>query len=132
MNYLSIDLWTKRCWIAYTVEGIIFTTPWVPRFNLINNLKKIILEKKIDVIIVWMPYDLYWIDKKQLEKTKNFVNKLKQIFKQIKIDIEDERFTTYESINILNKYEKKENILDKKDSLSAFLILESYLNKIET
>lgn len=129
MNYLWIDLWDKNCWLAYSLEWIIFTLPQVERHTLVNELKKIIKEKNIWTIVVWLPYDLYWKDLNQLDKTKKFIEKLKDIFPEIKIDWIDERFTTFESLNILGSFEKKSNISSKKDSMSAFLILESYLNK---
>lgn len=129
MNYLGIDLWTKNCWLAYTLEWIIFTLPQVERHILVNELKKIIKEKNIEAIIIWLPYDLYDNDKRQLWRTLPFIEKLKNIFPEIKIDSIDERFTTYESLNILNSFEKKENIASKKDSMAAFLILETYLRK---
>jgi putative Holliday junction resolvase len=128
MNYLSIDLWDKRCWLAYTNMDFIFMLPYVNRVELISNLKKIIKDKNISKIIIWMPYDLYWKDYNQLEKTKKFTQKLKINFPDIEIIEVDERFTTIESINILKDLWSK-NIQDNKDSMSAYLILETFLNK---
>lgn len=130
MNYLGIDLWNKRCWLAYSNMGIIFTLPFVERFKIINELKKIILEKNISKIVIWMPYDLYWKDFIQLDRTKKFLWKIKMIFPNIEIIEVDERFTTFESINILNEIWNKKDIMKNKDSLSAYLILERYLIKI--
>lgn len=131
MNYLSIDLWNKRCWLAYTNMDFIFTLPYINRVEIIPNLKKLVKEKNISKIIVWMPYDLYWKEKTQLERTKKFIQKLKELFTQIEIIEMDERFTTFESINILNQIWEKNKINEKKDSLSAYLILETYLSKIK-
>lgn len=128
MNYLSIDLWDKRCWLAYTNMWIIFTLPYVDRVKIIWELKKIIISKNISKIIIWMPYDLYWKDHVQLDKTKKFIQKLKINFPDIQIIEVDERFTTIESINILKDLWSK-NIQDDKDSMSAYLILETFLNK---
>ncbi|MBW7954212.1 Holliday junction resolvase RuvX [Candidatus Gracilibacteria bacterium] len=130
MNYLSIDLGDKRCGLAYSNMGFIFMLPFVNRSEIIPKLKKIILEKNISKIIVGLPYDLYNNDLKQLNKTKLFIKKLKEIFKNIEIDEIDERFTTFESLNILNGLSKNE-IENKKDSMSAYLILESYLRQIK-
>jgi len=130
MNLLWIDLWDKRSWIAYNVEWIIFSLPYVERLNLIKYLKKIVLEKKIEGIVVWLPYDLYNKDSKQLDKTLKFIEKLKLIFPDILIESIDERFTTFESYNILSQLNlTRSEILDKKDWMSAYLILESYINK---
>jgi len=128
MNYLAIDLWNKRCWLAYTNMWFIFTLPCIDRVKLVLELKKLILEKEISNIIVWLPYDLYWINLIQLEKTKKFISKLKNIFPNIIINEIDERFTTFESLNILSDLKEKD-IMKKKDSLSAYLILERFLNK---
>ena len=129
MNNLGIDLWTKRCWLAYTLEWIIFTLPWVPRIQLVNEIKKIIKEKNINKIVIWLPYDLFWKDHLQLDKTQKFISKLREILPSVSIDSIDERYTTFESLNILNQLDEKKSVKEKKDSLSAFLILESYINK---
>jgi RNase H-fold protein (predicted Holliday junction resolvase) len=44
---------------------------------------------------------LYNKDNRQLDRTKKFVEKLKNIFKDIKIETVDERFTSFEEDNIL-------------------------------
>lgn len=95
-----------------------------------KNIKKILKEKNIEEIIIWAPYDLYWKDLRQLDRTKKFVEKIKNIFPEISIKLEDERFTTFESLNILNmQWFSKKEISEKKDSMSAYLILESYLKR---
>lgn len=129
MNYLGIDLGDKLCGVAYTVEWVIFTAPAVKRPVLVREIERLIGEKNISKIIVGLPYDLYGKDKKQLEKTQKFIEKLRDIFPHIEIDGEDERFTTFESYNILWQYEKEDRQKEKKDSLSAFLILESYIKR---
>ena len=129
MNYLSIDLWDKRCWLAYTNMWIIFMLPFVARVALIWELKKIIIQKEISKIIIWLPFDLYGKDLNQLNKTKKFISKLRNIFPNIEIIEIDERFTTFQSINILTQM--WESIEQNKDSMSAYLILETYLNKIK-
>ncbi len=123
--YLWIDLWDKKCWIAVYINGIVLPKTIVPRIKLINLLKKYINEYNVEVIVVWLPYDLYWKDLKQLEKTKKFSSKLQKIFPKQKIDFIDERFTSFEADNIVSDWKKW-----NKDDISALLILESYLKKI--
>lgn len=125
--YLAIDLWDKRCWIAISIEKIAVPKEIVSRVSLVNILKKYIKEYNIKVIVVWLPYDLYNNDMKQLDKTKKFIEKLKLIFPEIKIDSIDERFTSFEADSVL-KSMWKNNKEWKKDDISACLILESYLN----
>lgn len=128
MNYLGIDLWDKRCWLAYSNEWFIFTLPWVARVEIIPVIKKIINEKDIQSIVLWMPFDLYGKNIKQMEKTKVFWKKLQEIFPQMEIIEIDERFTTFQSLSILKESGSKD-IANQKDSMSAYLILETFLNK---
>lgn len=131
MNYLAIDLWDKRCGLAYSQMNFAFPLPFVNRVELIQKLKKIIPERNINIIVVWVPYDLYGKQEKQKNKTLDFISKLKNIFPNISIKEMDERFTTIESISILKNIWSKD-IDQEKDSMSACLILESYLDKIKT
>lgn len=124
--YLWLDYWDKRCGVAVFVEWIIIPKEIIPRVKIVEKLKKFIFEYKISVIVVWLPYDLYGKDKKQLEKTEKFIEKLKDIFSEIEIVWFDERFSSFEAENILNMMWEKENIW-KKDAISASIILEDYL-----
>jgi putative Holliday junction resolvase len=130
--YLWIDLWDKRCWIATYIEWIVFPKAIVLRPKLITELKKYIKDYNIEVIVVWLPYDLYQKNLKQLDKTKVFIWKLKEIFPKIKIEGIDERFTSFEADNILDNMWVKDKSWNK-DDISAALILESYIkqNKIK-
>lgn len=130
MDYLAIDLWDKRCWLAYSHLGYIFTLPYVARVEIISKIKKILIQKEISKIIVGMPYDLYGKEKKQLQKTQNFIEKLKIEFPDYEVIAVDERFTTFLSLDTLSQLWEK-NIFEKKDSLSAYFILETYLDKIK-
>lgn len=126
--YLWIDLWDKRCWIALEIEWIVIPKDIVLRPKLVSYLKKITTEYNIQVIVVWLPYDLYQKDFKQLNKTKEFIEKLKNIFPNIKIEWVDERFTSFEADQVLNRMWIKSKQWNK-DDISAVFILESYINK---
>jgi len=127
--YLWIDLWDKRCWIATCVEWIVFPKWIILRPKLITELRKLIKEYSIEVIVVWLPYDLYWKNLRQLDKTNIFIWKLKEIFPNLKIEWVDERFTSFEADNILDSMWIKDKNWNK-DDISAALILESYLKQI--
>ena len=117
--YLWIDLWDKRCWISIEIEWIAIPKKIVSRVSLINELRKLFLNYEIQIIIIGLPYDLYNKNIKQLEKTKKFIEKLKNIFKDKEIIWFDERFTSFEAKSLFNNKEI--------DDISACLILESYL-----
>ncbi len=120
--YLWIDLWNKKCGIAVYINWIVLPKDIVPRTNIIKVLKKYINEYNVSVLVLWLPYDLYWKDLRQLERTKKFSKKLKEIFPDLDVKLVDERYTSFEADNII-----KDGIKWWKDDISAALILESYL-----
>lgn len=126
--YLWIDLWDKRCWIAIYLEWIVIPKAIVLRPKLIWELKKYINQYNIFTIVVGLPYDLYWKNLRQLDKTKVFISKLKEIFPNLKIDEIDERFTSFEADLVLSSMWIKDTKWQK-DDISAVLILESYLKQ---
>jgi len=126
--YLWIDLWDKRCWIAIEIDGIVFPKLIIPRIKLVSEIKKLTIEYSIEVIVVWLPFDLYGKKLRQLDKTKKFVEKLKDIFPKLKIKTIDERFTSFEADMVLDSMWVKDKNW-KKDDISAVLILESYLKQ---
>lgn len=126
--YLSIDLWDKRCWIAIEIEWIIMPKWIILRPKLVSELKKLIKDYSITDIVVWLPYDLYGKNLKQLDKTKEFIQKLIKIFPNINITGIDERYTSFEAEETLNLLWIKDKQW-KKDDISAVLILESYFKQ---
>ena len=126
--YLWIDLWDKRCWIAIYIQWIVLPKWIVSRHLLIGEMKKLIKEYSVATIVVWLPYDLYCKNLRQLNKTRAFIEKLKSIFPNLKIDWIDERFTSFEADLVLDSMKIKDKVW-KKDDISAVLILESYLKK---
>ena len=127
--YLWIDLWDKRCWVAIEVEWIVLPKWIILRPKLITELRKLIKEYNIETIVVWLPYDLYGKNLRQLDKTNVFIEKLKNIFPKIQVETMDERFTSFEADLVLDSMWIKDKKWQK-DDISAALILESYLNKI--
>jgi len=122
MSYIAIDLWNKRCWIATSSEGIAFPREIVLRPNLISWLKKYCKSNStISHIIVGLPYDLYGIDTRQLDKTKVFIAKLEEVFPQMVITWHDERFSSFQASEWYN---------DHRDDVAAACILQSYLDSI--
>jgi putative Holliday junction resolvase len=129
MSIIAIDLWEKKVGIAIEINNIAFPKKIVSRIELVRELKNIFSENEsYDTIIVWLPYDLYWIDNKQLNKTTKFIEKLKLIFPLKKVIWIDERFTTFEAQNINKSFKNNKKEVD---DISASLILESYLNTIQ-
>lgn len=130
MSIIWIDLWDKRVWIAICIEGIAIPKDIVPRVRIMDYLKNIFKsENSIETIVVWLPYDLYFNDTKQLEKTQKFIKKLENIFPLKKVVWVDERYTSFEAENVLDNIWQKDKE-GKKDAIAASLILETYLKTI--
>ncbi|NDK08484.1 Holliday junction resolvase RuvX [Candidatus Gracilibacteria bacterium] len=128
MSILAIDLGEKKVGIAIEINNIAFPKKIVSRIELVRELRNFFEQNNsFDTIVVGLPYDLFEKDTKQLDKTTKFIEKLKNIFPNMKVVGIDERFTTFEASNINNmiKSQKKEV-----DDISASLILESYLKKL--
>lgn len=128
MTAIAIDLWDKRCGIATEVSGIAFAQEIVVRHELVWILKKYISDWEFNIIIVWLPYDLYGKKERQLNKTKDFIKKLEDIFPDQEIIWVDERFTSFEADRTLKQMWSNQNIWQK-DALAAAQILQNYLDQ---
>ncbi len=126
MSTLAIDLWDKRCGIAIEIDGFSLAKDIVTRTSVVTKIKKYCLEYDCNTIVVGLPYDLYWKNLVQLDKTKKFISKLETIFPNKVIVWFDERFTTFAAENVLKEFGIK-NTQWKKDDISAQIILENYL-----
>lgn len=123
---IGIDLWDKRVWIALKIEWVVVPHAVVPRVETIKKIKQLLQNSDTQEIVVGLPYDLYGNDEKQLDKTKAFIEKLKNIFPEHTIIGYDERYTTKAAESIIEKFWNKNKTLYK-DDISAALILEWYI-----
>jgi RNase H-fold protein (predicted Holliday junction resolvase) len=120
MNYCALDVWDKRVWIAVSEQNIAFSHKIVPRVEIISFLKKFFWEhSNIQRIVVWLPFDLYWKDMKQLDKTQKFIKKLQAIFPDKEFIWHDERFSSFVA---------DEWFWDHRDDIAAQCILQSYID----
>ena len=136
MRKMGLDYGDARVGVAITDElGITAQGLKTIHYNgndklILKELDKIVEEYKIDTIIVGMPFNMDGSSSFRVEKTNNFIHKLKCKYNKIKIEVIDERLTTvqaHKTMNDLNiKNKNKKNIVD---TLSAVYILETYVNK---
>ena len=121
MKFLAIDLWDKRVWIATSSENIAFPKAVVQRSDIIRYLKKFFKEHSdYTNIVVGLPYDLYGVNLRQLDKTNKFIQKLGEIFPDKIIHWHDERFTSFEASMWW--------YTDHRDDVAAQCILQSFLD----
>lgn len=121
MTHIWLDLWDKKVWVAVLVEWISVPKAIVVRTKIVSYIRQLIGEYQVTTIVVGLPYDLYGIQQKQLQKTQKFIEKLIEIFPEIRIIWYDERFSTMEA--------KRDSTTHQDvDDISASIILESYIH----
>ena len=130
---LAIDYGKVRVGLAISDPLRILSTPFdvfKNDDNLIHNLKNLISEKEITLIILGLPLNLKGKDSKKTLEIREFKTKLEEEL-NLPIKLVDERFTTYEANNELKRlgFSVKESrkVIDK---IAASLILKSYLKQI--
>ena len=120
MGYIAIDLGNKRVGIAVLRENIAFPEAVVSRVEIVSWLKKYFQKNpEIEHIVVWLPYDLYGEDTRQLDKTLKFIDKLIAIFPGKHIIGHDERFSSFQAADGFG---------DHRDDVAAQCILQSYID----
>lgn len=126
MTLIAIDLGDKICGTAIELEWIALPKDIVPRKELLSYLQYFHSITPITTFIVWLPYDLYGKDLRQLEKTKKFIQLLQATFPLIPVQGVDERFSSFEAEYGLSGIQKRTK---RSDDISAAIILESYINQ---
>lgn len=135
MRYLGLDLGTKTLGIAISDKlGLIATPVTILRHDndfelLINELKKILIEKEIDEIVLGLPKNMNNTIGERGEMILKFKEMLESNF-SINVHLEDERLTTRVAENILITADvsrkKRKQVIDK---MAATVILQSYLDR---
>ena len=138
MRILSLDYGDARCGVAIT-DALNITAQGLETIYC-NNSDRIILKRldeifkeyEIDTIVIGMPLNMNGTKSERVQKTENFIHKLKCKYNNIKIKTVDERLTTvaaHKTMNFLdvNRNKKKDIV----DTISAVYILETYLNKMK-
>ncbi len=130
MRYLGID-YGLHMGISVSDEKNTFAYPVCilnKKENIIEELKRIIDKYEITHIIMGNPINLNGSLSDKSKEVLNFVKILKENF-NCKVILTDERLTTIEANKILvnTKGKKRKKVID---AVSATIILDSYLDKI--
>lgn len=132
MNYLAIDYWTSKIWLATNVWGIALPYKIIPNKWCIEELVKIIADKKIEWVVVGIPAHVDGRIWKQAFIVREFVENLKNnVSKEIIFLWQDERFTTYEAEASLEYVWYNKKNMWQVDDLAASIILQSFLDNWE-
>ena len=106
-----------------------FTTINYKNINdLLNQLKKIIFENKVDKLVVGVPYNMKGEDTKQTVKVKEFISFLESNL-SYDIALIDERLSSIEAEKTMHKMNiKTGHNKGKIDKIAASVILQEYLD----
>ena len=136
MRYLGLDLGSKTLGISISDSTNTIASIYKTIFfkeddydSLIPEIKNIVKEEDISVIVLGFPKNMNNTIGKRAEITLDFKKKLEDNI-DIKVELMDERLTSVISNNVLisaNVSRKKRK--KKVDGMAALLILQSYIDK---
>ncbi|MDD5020887.1 MAG: Holliday junction resolvase RuvX [Endomicrobiaceae bacterium] len=134
-RFLGIDYGKKRIGLALSDIMAIFAQPFdvIESKGIKNdalNILKISKENSVSCIVIGIPIRLDTSEGEMAELTKEFIEELKKLTTEIKIDVIDERLTTTQAERMLTEEanmsrEKRKNVRDK---IAATFILQTYLD----
>ena len=133
MRYIGLDLGTKTLGISLS-NGVIATNYKTIRHNedydfLIDEVEKIVQEKKIDKIVLGFPKNMNNTIGERADITLSFKEKLEEKVK-CEVILEDERLTSCVANQVLiqadtSRKKRKERV----DGVASVIILQSYLDR---
>ena len=133
MRYIGLDLGTKTLGISLS-NGIIATNYKTLRHNedydyLINELKEIIKEEKVDKIVLGFPKNMNNTIGERANITLSFKEKLEKET-NLEVILEDERLTSCVANQVLIKADtSRKKRKERVDGVASVIILQSYLDR---
>ena len=137
MRYLGLDLGSRTLGVSISdPTGLIASSYTIIRHNeeydrLINDVKEIVLEKKVDEIVLGLPKNMNNTIGPKGELSYKFKEMLEKSI-NIPVHLIDESLTTKQATDILisndTSRKKRKKVID---SMAATIILQSYLDKKE-
>ena len=135
MRYLGLDLGSRTLGVAVSDKtGLIASSLKVIRHEeeydrLINDVKALVLELKIDAIVLGFPKNMNNTIGPKGELSLEFKEKLEKIL-DIPIYLQDERLSTKSALDTLIQGDvSRKNRKKIVDSLAATIILQTYLDR---
>ncbi len=134
MNYLGIDYGEHRVGIAFADSELRWAfareTIDQKKTDLMKRLAELVKENRIDVLVVGMPYRPDGRKDGKNLVVEEFVRNLRTSFPGVRIETEDESYTSVTALSETSYLKKKKKQADKGlvDRLAAQHILQSYLD----
>lgn len=133
-KYIALDVGDVRIGVAKSdILGIVASPLETIDRRKVKALKRIAelcKENETTSIVVGIPKSLDGSEKRQAEKVREFIVKLKKEIPNLEIIEVDERFSTVMADNILNDLSKKGALEKRKlvDKMAAAIILQTFLD----
>ena len=133
-RYIALDIGDVRIGVARSdIMGIIATPLETINRKKVKSVKRIVeicKENNTESIVVGIPKSLNGEEKRQAEKVREYIEKIKKEIPNAEIIEVDERFSTVIADNILTELNTKGAIEKRKvvDKVAASIILQRYLD----
>lgn len=133
---LAIDYGSKRVGIAVTdpMKIIANSLTTVETNKLMDFLSEYFSKEKVECLVVGLPKQMNNTPSESMVYIESFVEKFKNRFPSIPVEYVDERFTSKLAVQaMVQGGVKKKDRQDRGmiDSISATIILQSYLEKLQ-
>lgn len=130
---LAIDYGSKRCGIAISDPLKIIANAFtvIPTNNIIPELKKIVIEKEIDTIVVGYPVNLKSEKTTITKMVDKFIHLLEKEFPDLSIKKLDERLTSkiaQQTLLITQTKKSQRQNKSNTDLIAATILLQNYLD----
>ena len=133
MSILGLDIGDKRTGVAISNDVSSICTPlnYIPSQDInyfLENLSILIIENKINKIIIGLPKLLSGKEGERAKYSRYISKKIKEKNKNVEIVLWDERLTSKQAEKyLIESGVEKNKMKEKIDSASAVIILESYI-----
>jgi putative Holliday junction resolvase len=130
---VAIDFGLKRTGLAMTDDNAIIASPLttVDSASLMEFLIQLTSKESISTMVLGFPTRLDGSDTHITENVRLLKGVLEKQFPVIKIDLQDERFSSSRAMETIHMAGKKKQMKEKSlvDKLAATLILQDYLSQ---
>ena len=134
-KYIALDIGDVRIGVAKSdILGIVATPLEVinrKKVKSVQRIKELCEQENTKSLVVGIPKSLDGTEKRQAEKVREYIEKLKKNIEGLEIYEVDERLTTVSADRMLNEANKKGALEKRKvvDKIAAAIILQTFLDK---
>lgn len=133
-KYIALDVGDVRIGVAKSdIMGIVATPLEVinrKKIKSVQRIKELCEQENTKALVVGIPKSLDGTEKRQAEKVREYIEKLKRNIQGLEVYEVDERLTTVSADRMLNDSNKKGALEKRKvvDKIAAAIILQTFLD----